>query len=78
MSMVQPFGLPLATLDKLNSVFAQHSAIENVLIYGSRAKGDYRLGSDIDLTIKGGDYRWRDAEGCQGRRPTRGPNNAPH
>jgi uncharacterized protein len=24
-----------------------------VLIYGSRAKGNYRAGSDIDLTIKG-------------------------
>lgn len=55
MSTVQPFGLPPATLDKLNSVFAQHCAIENVLIYGSRAKGNYRPGSDIDLTIKGGE-----------------------
>jgi predicted nucleotidyltransferase len=48
-----PFGLPPATLDKLNSVFARHPAIASVLIYGSRAKGNYRLGSDIDLTIKG-------------------------
>ena len=48
-----PFGLPPATLDKLNSVFARHDAIDAVLIYGSRAKGNYRAGSDIDLTIKG-------------------------
>lgn len=41
------------TLDKLGSVFRQHSAIDSVLIYGSRAKGNYRPGSDIDLTIKG-------------------------
>jgi len=47
------FGLPPATLDKLNSVFVQHNAIDAVLIYGSRAKGSYRAGSDIDLTIKG-------------------------
>jgi predicted nucleotidyltransferase len=47
------FGLPQATLDKLNSVFAQHSAIASVLIYGSRAKGTHRPGSDVDLTIKG-------------------------
>ncbi len=53
MNTAQPFGLPVATLDKLNSVFAQHGAIESVLIYGSRAKGNYRPGSDIDLTIKG-------------------------
>lgn len=49
----RPFGLPPATLEKLNSVFAQHTAIDSVLLYGSRAKGNYRAGSDIDLTIKG-------------------------
>lgn len=52
MSVANPFGLPPATLDKLISVFVLHPAIESVLIYGSRAKGNYRPGSDIDLTIK--------------------------
>lgn len=47
-------GLSQTTLDKLNSVFQQHRSIGLVLIYGSRAKGNYRPGSDIDLTIKGG------------------------
>lgn len=46
-------GLSQATLDQFNSVFRQHSAIDSVLIYSSRAKGNYRPGSDIDLTIKG-------------------------
>lgn len=53
MTTALPFGLPPATLDKLNSIFSQHKAIDAVLIYGSRAKGNYRAGSDIDLTIKG-------------------------
>jgi predicted nucleotidyltransferase len=53
MSVANPFGLPPSTLGKLNSVFARHNAIGAVLIYGSRAKGNYRAGSDIDLTIKG-------------------------
>ncbi|ESS67235.1 DNA polymerase beta domain-containing protein [Methyloglobulus morosus KoM1] len=48
-------GLSQTTLDKLNSIFRQHNSIGLVLIYGSRAKGNYRPGSDIDLTIKGGD-----------------------
>jgi uncharacterized protein len=52
MSNPPPFGLPPATVNKLNNVFAQHLAIDTVLIYGSRAKGNYRTGSDIDLTIK--------------------------
>lgn len=53
MTEERPFGLSLTTLEKLNSIFAQHDAIDSVLIYGSRAKGNYRAGSDIDLTIKG-------------------------
>lgn len=55
MSAAQSFGLSATTLDKLNSVFTRHRAIDSVLIYGSRAKGNYRHGSDIDLTIKGGE-----------------------
>jgi predicted nucleotidyltransferase len=46
-------GLSQTTLDKLNSVFLQHKTISSVVVYGSRAKGNYRPGSDIDLTIKG-------------------------
>lgn len=48
------FGLSQTTLDKLDSVFRRHRAIESVVLYGSRAKGCHRPGSDIDLTIKGG------------------------
>lgn len=47
------FGLPSATLQKLRGVFALHPAIDTVLLYGSRAKGNFRPGSDIDLSIKG-------------------------
>jgi len=54
MSAARPFGLSPATLDKLNGVFSRHPAIDTVVIYGSRAKGNYRDGSDIDLSIKGG------------------------
>ncbi len=53
MTQNRPFGLLPQTLKKLNSVFAQHRTIDSVLIYGSRAKGNYRTGSDIDLTIIG-------------------------
>ena len=53
MNETRLFGLSVTTLQKLNSVFSQHAAIDTVLIYGSRAKGNYRSGSDIDLTIKG-------------------------
>lgn len=47
------FGLDTITLDKLNAVFKNYPEIEEVIIYGSRAKGNYREGSDIDITLKG-------------------------
>ncbi len=47
------FGLTEKTINKINSVFEKISEIEEVVIYGSRAKGNYREGSDIDITLKG-------------------------
>jgi predicted nucleotidyltransferase len=49
----QALGLSSLTLDKLSSVFHKHAAIDSVAVYGLRAKGNYKPGSDIDLTIKG-------------------------
>ena len=51
---VQPsdFGLPKTTIEKLCGVFSLHPGIHTVLVYGSRAKGNYRPGSDIDLTLQ--------------------------
>ena len=47
------FGLKQTTIDKINSVFEKYPDVEQVIIYGSRAKGNYRNGSDIDITLKG-------------------------
>jgi len=47
------YGLPENTINKINSVFANHPQIKRVILYGSRARGNYRNGSDIDLTIAG-------------------------
>jgi predicted nucleotidyltransferase len=49
------FGLPEITYQKIQLVFSAYPDIEKVLIYGSRAKGNYRPGSDIDLTLVGSD-----------------------
>jgi len=45
-------GLPAEAIDKLNGVFRAWPQIESVILYGSRAKGNYRTGSDIDLCIR--------------------------
>lgn len=47
------FGLKENTLDNIINVFANYSKIEKALLYGSRAKGNYRKGSDIDLALVG-------------------------
>jgi len=49
------FGLPQVTFEYIQSVFLKHPEINQVLIYGSRAKGNFRNGSDIDLTLTGKD-----------------------
>lgn len=47
------FGLSKETISKINSVFADYTEIDEVIIYGSRSKGNFREGSDIDITLKG-------------------------
>ena len=51
--MSSRFGLTEATIEKMNAVFARHPEVEKVVLYGSRAKGNYKRGSDIDLTLYG-------------------------
>ncbi len=47
------FGLKQKHIDAINQCFAQFDKIEQVKIYGSRAIGNFKNGSDIDLTIIG-------------------------
>lgn len=47
------FGLKLETIDKINSIFKKYPQIDTAILYGSRAKGNYRNGSDIDITLSG-------------------------
>ena len=51
--MESKFGLNENTINKLKSVFSKFPEIEEVIVYGSRAKGNYKNGSDIDVTLKG-------------------------
>jgi predicted nucleotidyltransferase len=48
-----PYGLNKESIEKIIGIFAQYDQIETVILYGSRAKGNYKPGSDIDLTLKG-------------------------
>ncbi|MBR6867150.1 MAG: nucleotidyltransferase domain-containing protein [Prevotella sp.] len=49
------FGLSDTVIKELQDVFRRHANIRKVLIFGSRSKGNYRAGSDIDLAVIGSD-----------------------
>ena len=49
------YGLRDETIEKIVAVFSLFPEIDKVILYGSRAKGNYKNGSDIDLTLIGED-----------------------
>jgi predicted nucleotidyltransferase len=57
MSLVAPaaasVGLSNATLEAICATLAQFPQVEKGVLYGSRAKGSFKPGSDIDLTLRG-------------------------
>ncbi len=53
------FGLKPDVIEKLCAVFAAYPEVEQVLVYGSRALGTHKKGSDIDLTLQGEDLTWQ-------------------
>ncbi len=46
-------GLSPKTIHALEGVFKQFDAIDKVVLYGSRALGTHKPGSDIDLALFG-------------------------
>ena len=48
-----PFGLRDEVIEKVHQLFSKHPQVEQVILYGSRALGRERPGSDIDLAFKG-------------------------
>jgi predicted nucleotidyltransferase len=49
------FGISDKSYELLQEAFVKYPQIEEVVIFGSRAKGNFKKGSDIDLAIKGAD-----------------------
>jgi uncharacterized protein len=47
------YGLKEQTIDGICEVLARHHLVEKALLYGSRAMGNFKAGSDIDLTLFG-------------------------
>ncbi len=47
------FGLKQTDIDAIHSILQAHPNVEKAFIYGSRAKGTFKPGSDIDLCLFG-------------------------
>ncbi len=52
-------GLSEKTVERISEVLARFPEVERAVLYGSRAKGNFRPGSDIDLTLQGRDLDQR-------------------
>ncbi len=46
-------GLKNTDINKIQAIFALYTEVEKVVLYGSRAKGNYKPSSDIDITLVG-------------------------
>lgn len=47
------FGLKRRDMDEILMTISNYKEVESALIFGSRAKGTFKKGSDIDLALKG-------------------------
>ena len=48
-------GLPQESTERILALLAEHPSIQRVVLYGSRALGRQRSGSDIDLCLEAPD-----------------------
>ena len=45
------FGLSQCIIDDIKNVISKNEEINKVLLFGSRARGNYRKASDIDIAV---------------------------
>ena|SRR3990167_9373680 len=53
-------GLKKEDVIAIQNIFKMYPKISKAILYGSRAKGNYRPGSDIDLTLQGDQLDYTD------------------
>jgi uncharacterized protein len=51
-------GLRADDVKTIIDILQQHSLVEEALLFGSRAKGNYKNGSDVDIALKGENIDW--------------------
>ena len=54
------FGLSIADLENVLSILKKNTKIKQVILFGSRAKGNFKPGSDVDIALKGEGLKLKD------------------
>ncbi|NCT56658.1 MAG: nucleotidyltransferase domain-containing protein [Legionella sp.] len=57
---IKTWGLTREDIAKIRATLAQYPVVEKAILYGSRAKGNYRASSDIDITLVGRALQYHD------------------
>ncbi len=47
------YGLTVENIELIESILYHYPQVDKAILYGSRAMGTFKNGSDIDLTLKG-------------------------
>lgn len=47
------YGLPADSLEQIIKIISGNSNVTEIILFGSRAIGNYRTGSDVDIALKG-------------------------
>lgn len=50
---MKKFGLKEDIIQKIVNIIAKYSEVDKAVIFGSRARGDYKKSSDIDIALFG-------------------------
>lgn len=55
-----PYGLEKNDVELIINVLETNNKVSKALLFGSRAKGNFEAGSDIDIAIKGAELKLND------------------
>jgi uncharacterized protein len=51
--MANKFGLGEKDLEQIIAILKNHPEVDKAWIFGSRAKGNHKRGSDVDIAVRG-------------------------
>lgn len=58
--IAENYGINSDDLEKIVRLLSKNGKVKELILFGSRAKGNYKKGSDIDLAIIGNDFSYNE------------------